>query len=91
MNKLFIMLGMLMIVSSAVAKERLVLLDVPTMNCPVCPFTVEKALNGVSGVIAVDVSFEQKLAQVTFDDEVTSTKALVDATTNAGYPSRMRE
>jgi mercuric ion binding protein len=91
MKKLFMMLSMLLIVNTAFSKEKSVSLDVPTMTCPVCPFTVEKALNGVAGVLTVDVSFEEKLAQVTFDDVLTNTKALIAATTNAGYPSSIKE
>jgi mercuric ion binding protein len=34
------------------------------------------------------VSYDTKLALVTFDDEKATIKALTDATTNAGYPSK---
>jgi mercuric ion binding protein len=87
MKKIFMMLSMLMMINIALAAEKTVSLDVPTMTCPVCPFTVEKALNGVDGVTAVDVSFEEKMAKVTFDDKKTTAEALTEATKNAGYPS----
>jgi mercuric ion binding protein len=45
-----------------------------------------KALKRVKGVKQVKVTFENKLAVVTFDDEVTSLDALTKATENAGYP-----
>jgi len=77
-------------VNSTFATEKTVSLDVPTMNCPVCPFTVEKALNGVDGVTAVDVSLDEKMANVTFDDEKTTAVALTEATKNAGYPSTIK-
>ncbi len=75
---------------SALAKEQTVTLDVPTMNCVTCPFTVKKALQNVDGVITAEVSLEAKLAAVKFDDNKTSVKALAEATTNAGYPSTVK-
>ena len=70
------------------AATKTVTLDVPGMTCPTCPITIKKALNKVQGVSKVDVSYEKKQAVVTFDDTKTYTKALVQATTNAGYPSQ---
>jgi periplasmic mercuric ion binding protein len=44
-----------------------VTLDVKNMTCSVCPITVKKALEKVSGVTSVKVDFEKKTASVTFD------------------------
>ena len=57
------------------------------MTCPTCPITVKKALNKVDGVSKVEVRYERKEAIVTFDDSKTDAKALIKATTNAGFPS----
>jgi periplasmic mercuric ion binding protein len=64
--------------------------DVPTMHCSVCPITVKKALSGVSGVSKVEVNFDKKEATVTFDDAKTSVNTLIKATTDAGYPSKVK-
>ena len=64
-----------------------VTLAVPGMTCPTCPITIKKALNKVSGVSKIDVRYEQKQVAVTFDDTKTDTKALIKATTDAGFPS----
>lgn len=69
------------------AAEQTVTLSVPTMDCPVCPITVKKALTKVDGVTKTEVSFEKREAIVTFDDAKTSVQALTEATKNAGYPS----
>jgi mercuric ion binding protein len=69
------------------AAEQTVTLSVPTMDCPVCPITVKKALTKVEGVTRTEVSFEKREALVTFDDAKTSVQALTEATKNAGYPS----
>jgi len=70
-----------------VAASKTVKLSVPGMTCPVCPVTVKKALNNVKGVNAVSVSFERKMAVVTFDDATTHVNVLTNATADAGYPS----
>ena|SRR5882762_2205955 len=70
------------------AATRTVTLDVPGMTCATCPITVKKALNKVSGVSKIDVSYEQKTAVVTYDDAKTNVLALMKATTDAGYPSK---
>jgi periplasmic mercuric ion binding protein len=64
-----------------------VTLSVPTMDCPVCPITVKKALTQVDGVSKAQVVFDKRQAIVTFDDAKTNVAALTQATTNAGYPS----
>lgn len=76
---------------SALAKPQTVTLEVPSMNCATCPFTVKKALQNVDGVSKAEVTFEDKLAVVTFDDEKTTLKALTEATKNSGYPSTLQE
>lgn len=76
---------------SAFAKEQTVTLEVPTMNCVTCPLTVKKALQKVDGVTRAEVTFETKLAVVTFDDKTTTAKALTEATRNAGYPSTIKK
>ena len=69
------------------AQPQTVVLDVRNMTCEVCPITVKTALGKVPGVTAVKVDFEKKTATVKFDPDRTDVAALVQATTNAGYPS----
>ncbi len=75
---------------SALAAMRTVTLSVPCMSCEVCPITVKKALQKVSGVDRVDVSFEKKEAVVTYDDSKTTMERLIKATEDAGYPSVLK-
>lgn len=76
--------------TQAWAAVKTVTLVVPGMTCATCPITVKRALNKVEGVTKIDVSYEKKEAVVTFDDAKTTIKALTDATTNAGYPSTVK-
>lgn len=66
---------------------RTVTLSLPTMDCPVCPITVKKALGQVEGVSRAEVDFAKRQAVVSFDDAKTSAEALMRATRDAGYPS----
>lgn len=76
---------------SALAAQQTVTLEVPSMNCVTCPFTVKKALQKVEGVSKAEVTFEDKLAVVTFDDEKATVETLTEATKNAGYPSAIKQ
>lgn len=72
------------------AAPQTVTLAVSKMTCAACPITVKKALSKVAGVTKIDVSFEKKEAVVTFDDTKTTMQALTHATTDAGYPSTVK-
>lgn len=73
----------------AFAAERTVTLAVDNMYCEACPYIVKESLARVPGVQAVVVSYEQKSATVTYDDQETTLDTLTSATTQAGYPSRV--
>jgi periplasmic mercuric ion binding protein len=75
---------------AALAAERTVTLTVRNMYCAACPHTVKASLEAVPGVKSVVVSYKEKTAVVTYDDAATEVKALIAATTNAGYPSAPR-
>jgi len=66
-------------------------LDVQNMYCELCPITVKKSLEGVTGVTEAKVDFEHKTATVTFDPDKVTPAVLVKATTNAGFPSSLRK
>lgn len=75
------------LLTAATMPPRTVTLDVPGMTCATCPITVKRALTRVPGVTKVEVSYERLEAVVTFDDARTTVRALIAATTRAGYPS----
>lgn len=76
--------------TSALAEIKTVTLAVPSMNCVTCPITVKKSLTNVEGVTKAEVTYATKLAIVTYDDKKTNVATLVNATTNAGYPSILK-
>lgn len=73
--------------SSALAEQQTVTLAVEKMTCALCPFTVSKAIENVEGVTSVDVDYDSKTAEVTFDDAITDVNAVAAASTDAGYPA----
>jgi mercuric ion binding protein len=74
---------------AATAESKTVTLAIPTMDCPVCPITVKKALSQVPGVSRAEVNFKTRQATVTYDDAKTNVAALTNSTKNAGYPSTL--
>ncbi len=87
MNKLLVAVGAALLTPPLWGVTRTVTLSVPSMNCPVCPITVKKALTKVPGVSQARVNFDKREAMVTFDDTSTSVVMLTRATKDAGYPS----
>lgn len=86
-TRLLACLGLALSAMPSSAASRTVTLAVPSMDCPVCPITVKKALTQVPGVSQASMNFDKRQAIVTFDDARTSAQALTLATRNAGYPS----
>ncbi|MFU0505262.1 cation transporter [Pseudaminobacter sp. NGMCC 1.201702] len=76
------------------AAEKTVALSVENATCALCGPVVQAALQQVPGVTSVDIVENYNInppvtARVVFDDQVTDIDALVNATTNAGYPSKL--
>lgn len=87
MKNLFAAITIAVVAIAANADTRTVTLALPSMDCPVCPITVKKALTQVPGVSQASVNFDKRQAVVTFDDVKTNLAALTQSTRNAGYPS----
>jgi mercuric ion binding protein len=81
----------LLLATPAWAAPSSVMLSVANMTCVTCPVTVRMALGKVDGVSKAAVDFEKKEAVVTFDDAKTTVAALIKATTDAGYPSSVKQ
>lgn len=84
------LLGMLLYMGAAIAAPpHTVTLAVENMTCGTCPIVVRKALERVPGVTAAAVDFDKKTATVTFDPDKASSARLTEATTKAGFPSKL--
>ncbi|HFQ13344.1 MAG TPA: mercury resistance system periplasmic binding protein MerP [Gammaproteobacteria bacterium] len=68
-----------------------VTLAVDNMTCRMCPITVRKSLTRIDGVHKATVDFDNKTATVEFDPRKTRVDDLIAATSNAGYPSHLKQ
>ncbi|CAK2986805.1 Mercuric transport protein periplasmic component [Vibrio crassostreae] len=91
MKRLILTLLSILVLNPATAKEKVVELDIPSMTCPVCPITIKAALKTVDGVSNVETSLTDKIARITFDDEITDIASLEKTTAEAGYPSTVKQ
>jgi mercuric ion binding protein len=71
------------------APPQIATLAVENMTCGTCPIVVKKALERVPGVSATSVDFDKKIATVTFDPDKATSAKLTQATTDAGFPSKV--
>jgi len=67
-----------------------VTLDIPDMNCSLCPPTVSTALKRVPGVIDVKAVLATRSAEVRYDPAKVAPAQLERAVTEAGYPAKVR-
>lgn len=81
-----ILIAPVMTAPAAFAAQRTVTFAVDNMTCASCPYIVKNSMAAVPGVANVTVSFEAKIATVTFDDAATNEDAIAAASMNAGYP-----
>lgn len=65
--------------------------DVEKMTCATCPIAVRKAMQRVNGVKEVNVDLDSKTAIVTYDDNVTTTAEIGNASTEVGFPASVRD
>jgi mercuric ion binding protein len=89
MRKLIIALLIGLPVTVFAATPQTTVLDVQNMTCSMCSITIRKALERVPGVVDAKVDYDHKTAIVTYDPEKANPSALVKATTNAGFPSKV--
>ena len=77
--------------TAAMAAERTVTLEVGNLFCASCPYIVQQVLAEVPGVTQAEVSYRERTAVVTFDDEQADVATLTAATAAYGFPSRPRQ
>jgi mercuric ion binding protein len=76
--------------AASAAEPKRVVLDVPSMNCSLCPISVKKALERVPGVLDAKADLATGRAEATYDPDRVSPETLAKAVTNAGYPASIR-
>lgn len=76
--------------SAGAAEQRRVTLDVPSMNCSLCPVAVAGVLRKQPGVREASADLATKTARIEYDPERTTPERLAEAVTDAGYPAKPR-
>lgn len=66
-------------------------LNVKGMFCAACPITVNKSLKRLDGVNEVNVTLNPPEAVVVYDPSKISLEQFIQAATNSGYPSSVKE
>ncbi len=85
--------GLLLGAGSALAAKRTATLEVKNISCVTCAPIVKRAIGrvaGVSNVTVVERPGDNAVATVTYDDAKVRPEALAQASTEAGYPARIR-
>jgi mercuric ion binding protein len=90
MNRILIVLSLCLPLSAFAATPETAVLDVQNMTCSMCTVTIRKALEKTPGVIEAKVDYDKKTATVKYDAGKANPTYLVKATTDAGFPSKLR-
>ncbi len=90
MRRIFSASLLLVALGVGAAETAEVVLDVPGMNCSLCPISVRKALERVPGVVEAKAELATKSARARFDPGKVSAEALARAVSQAGYPATVR-
>lgn len=78
----------LALASAALAGEAArVTLDVPSMNCSLCPIAVSGVLRKQPGVREVEADLATRTARIVYDSAQTTPARLARAVSDAGYPA----
>jgi mercuric ion binding protein len=67
-----------------------VTLDVPSMNCSLCPIAITGVLRKQPGVQEVSADLASKSARILYDPDRTTPERLAQAVSEAGYPATPR-
>jgi mercuric ion binding protein len=81
--------GLVVAGAATAAPPQTTTLAVENMTCGTCPILVKKALERVPGITSTSVDFDKKTATVTFDPDKATSAKLTQATTDAGFPSKV--
>jgi Cu+-exporting ATPase len=65
--------------------DRTIRLELTGMSCANCSATIEEAVGGLDGVSSVDANYATDEGSVTYDPDVVSPAAIVEAVEAAGY------
>ena len=87
MRSLWLLLGMMGVLF---AGEKVAVIDVEGMTCPLCTVAVKRSLKKTPGVLKAKVRLNTRRATVRFRDDLNTSK-LLEAIEKAGYKGKVLE
>lgn len=90
MFRIFLASALALATSASAGEPERVTLDVPSMNCSLCPIAVAGVLRKQPGVREAGANLDSRAAVVVFDPQKTSPERLAKAVSDAGYPATPR-
>lgn len=93
MTRAALAISALLAATSAQSAERTAVLDVKNVSCVTCAPIVKRAIGRIAGVTNVTVAEKAggtAVATVVYDDAKVRPEVLAQASTDAGYPARVR-
>jgi len=91
--RILLTIGSLFAAGIASAGEKTVTIEVSGLYCSSCPYIAAQAISGIESAEITDGFYDAQaeLAQfvIRYDDEVTTTDALLGATVKYGYPAKL--
>ena len=85
---LIVAIPILWLCTVANAEQRTARFEVDRMTCAMCPITVRKAMQQVTGVRSVTVDLDTKTATVVYEASAATPAQIAAASRDAGYPAR---
>lgn len=85
-----VLLSILLFLSSVFAANKIAVIEVSGMTCPLCTTAVKKSLKHTQGVQNAKVLLNTQQATVIFDDSKASKEDLLQAIKNAGYSGQIK-
>ena len=86
---LLALVSLAVFVPACLANQQTAVITVDGMMCGADPHIVRKILSDLKGVETVEISLEHKSVVVSFDNDIVTVAALLQATGAAGYPARV--
>jgi mercuric ion binding protein len=90
MFRLFLASALALATAALAGETARVTLDVPSMNCSLCPIAVSSVLRKQPGVREATADLASKSAQIVYDPEQTTPERLAQVVSDAGYPAKPR-
>ena len=91
MKFLSTMLGLFLFSGVAMAKEATAKIKVTGMTCGSCVVSVKRALSRTKGVKSAEVSLENEIATIVYDDQQVNPQQLREAVNKSGFKAEPAE